>query len=284
MARESREEVGREVRAFYQGCSFPGYEDVETPSDLREKSQRGLYAMLVDEQVPLGVRVLDAGCGTGQLAIFLSLAYRHVVGIDFSYNSLRKAVDFQRKFALSHVRFAQMDIFKLGLREEKFDFVFCNGVLHHTADAYGGFQNLCRLVKPGGYITVGLYNSYGRFLLNLRRRIFLFTKNRLTWLDFFMRQKSMGEEKKLIWFMDQYRNPHEQDVTVDAVLDWFEQNKIEYVNSIPKIRLRDRFTPSERLFEPRVPGGSLDHWLCQLGWIFSQGREGGFFITIGRKT
>lgn len=161
MARESREEVGREVRAFYQECSFPGYEDVETPSDLREKSQRGLYAMLVDEQVPVGVTVLDAGCGTGQLAIFLSLAYRHVVGIDFSYDSLRKAVDFQRKFALSNVRFAQMDLFKLGLREENFDFVFCNGVLHHTADAYGGFQNLCRLVKPGRI-------HYGRSLQQLR--------------------------------------------------------------------------------------------------------------------
>ena len=283
MSREHLEEVGRKVRTFYQGCSFPGYEEFETPSDLREKAQRGVYARLVDEQLPLGVRVLDAGCGTGQLAIFLSMAYRKMVGIDFSYHSLCKANRFRKAFELPNVCFAQMDIFHLGLREESFDYVFCNGVLHHTADAYGGFQNVCRLVKRGGYVTIGLYNTYGRLLLDLRRWIFYLTKDRLLWLDFFMRQKTMGGEKKKIWFMDQYRNPHEEKFTVGKVLRWFEQNDIEYINSIPKIKWGDRLTAEEQIFEPHDPGSILNNVLCQLSWIFTEGREGGFFITIGRR-
>ena len=35
-------------------------------------------------------------------------------------------------------------------------------MLHHTGDARKGFEALLRKVKPGGYIMVGLYNSYAR--------------------------------------------------------------------------------------------------------------------------
>jgi ubiquinone/menaquinone biosynthesis C-methylase UbiE len=280
---EHRAKVGGTVRNFYEGCSFPGYEDFETTYDLIEKSKRGIYAKLLDEQLPLGLRILDAGCGTGQLGIFLCMMHRQVIGIDFSMGSLRKAENFKKKFGLRDVNFAQMDLFHLGLKESSFDYVFCNGVLHHTADAYGAFKNLCRLVKPGGYITIGLYNSYGRLLLDLRRWIFNLTNDKLSWLDFFMRQKSLGEGKKRVWFMDQYRNPHDEKFTVGEVLKWFKENNIYYVNSVPKISLRDQFSGNELLFESHDPGSSLDHLLCQLGWIFTKGREGGFFLTIGKK-
>jgi SAM-dependent methyltransferase len=283
MSTESRADVSRKVRAFYERNSFPGYGDYDDPLELGEKARKGVYAKHLDDQLPLGVRILDAGCGTGQLAIFLSLAHREVVGIDLCFNSLHKAARFKERFDLRNVSFAQMNLFDIGLREETFDFVFSNGVLHHTADAYGAFENLCQLLKPNGYIIIGLYNRYGRFMMDIRRWIFRLTNNRAKWLDFFMRQKSLSEEKKRIWFADQYCNPHEETFAVGTVLDWFRRNSIEYINSIPKITRNDSFTPNDRLFEPHDPGGPLDHLLSQLGWIFTEGREGGFFLTIGKK-
>lgn len=277
------EDVSRKVRAFYEECSFPGYEEFDTPFDLLEKAGRGIYARLLDEQLPLGVRVLDAGCGTGQLTMFLSVLNRQVLGIDFSLASLRKGHAFAERFEQRNARFVQMDLFHPALREETFDYVFCNGVLHHTADAYGGFRVLCRLLKPNGYIALGLYNTYGRLLLDLRRLLFRLTRNRLLWLDFAMRQVSLGQEKKRIWFLDQYQNPHEQKVSVGDVLEWFRRNDIDYINSVPKINVGERFDAKERLFERHDPGSRLDHALTQLGWIFSKGREGGFFILIGQK-
>jgi ubiquinone/menaquinone biosynthesis C-methylase UbiE len=275
--------VGVKVRSFYEGCSFPGYEEFDTPYAFMEKARQGVYASLLDEVLPSGVRILDAGCGTGQLANFLSMVHRKVVGIDFSFSSLSKANHFKRTFDLKHVSFAQMDLFKLGLKPESFDYVFCNGVLHHTADAYAAFQNLCRLVKSGGYITIGLYNTYGRLLLDLRRQIFRVTNGAFKSLDFFMRQKSLSAEKKHIWFMDQYEHPHEDKFSVADVLGWFQKNSIEYVNSIPKIKLGEQFSRNDKLFERQDPGSYLNHLACQLGWIFTGGREGGFFITIGQK-
>ena len=279
-----RKTVGKKVRQFYEGCSFQGYDDYDSPTELMEKAQRGIYAKLLDEQLPLGARVLDAGCGTGQLAIFLSMARRDVVGIDFSWGSLSKGNAFRKKFTMKHVDLAQMDLFQLGLKEESFDYVFSNGVLHHTADPYGAFKNIVRLVKPGGFITIGLYNTYGRLFLDMRRMIFNLTRDKLARLDYFMRQRKLGDEKKRVWYMDQYKHPHEMKMSVSEVLHWYRENGIEYINSVPKIKLGDTFTAADKLFEPHDPGTALENWLCQVGWIFTEGKEGGFFLTIGRKT
>jgi SAM-dependent methyltransferase len=177
-----------------------------------------------------------------------------------------------------------MDLFRPALRAETFDYVFVNGVLHHTADAPGGFRSLLRLLKPGGIVVVGLYNTYGRLLLRLRKLAFRLTGNRALWLDSILRAPRVGDDKKRIWFLDQYAHPHEQTFTVDDVLAWFRQTGVEYVSSIPPIRVGQRLTDAETLFTPRGEGTRIDHLVAQLFWIVSQSREGGFFITIGRKS
>jgi lysophospholipase L1-like esterase len=75
-------ELGRRVRSFYQGCSFPDYDPDDSPSSLMAKAARSGFAAWLSEQMSFGesVRVLDVGCGTGQLPIFLSLHNRTVVG------------------------------------------------------------------------------------------------------------------------------------------------------------------------------------------------------------
>jgi SAM-dependent methyltransferase len=282
MSKRRIEEVSGRVRAFYEGCSFPGYEEFQSPYDLIEKSEKGGYARVLHEQLPLGVRILDAGCGTGQLGIFLSMMNRQVLGVDFSFASLQKGNAFKTHFSLRNVRFCQMDLFQPALKDEMFDYVFCNGVLHHTADAYRGFQNLCGVVKKGGFVVIGLYNTYGRLLLDLRRAVFRLT-HRALWLDFFIRKDTMSGDKKRVWFRDQYEHPHEDTFSVDDVLEWFRREGIDYVNAVPAIIPGDRTSVNGQLFQRHEVGTSLEHLLCQLGWIFTQSREGGFFIMIGQK-
>jgi SAM-dependent methyltransferase len=288
MAEGSRQErdrvaVGLRTRAFYEGCSFPGYEEIDSPLELSTKARRGIYARLLDEQIPLGSRILDAGCGTGQLAIFLSLMQRQVVGIDFSFNSLKLAQRFKKNFKLGHVQLAQMDLFSLGLKEESFDYIFSNGVLHHTSDARGAFGNLCRLLKPEGYIVIGLYHTCGRLLHDSRKFLIRASGGRFQWLDSFLRQKDIEEGKKRTWYLDQYQNPFERKYSVGQVLAWFQERHIRFINSVPPISMGREFTEKERLFEPQKPGSSIEKMLCQLKWAFTQYREGGFFVMIGRK-
>lgn len=281
--RIDRAGTGRRVRGFYEQCSFPGYEPTDTPRELIERSRQRAYAHLLGEHLPLGIRVLDAGCGTGQLAIFLSLAHRTVIGADFSAGSLAQGNAFRQRFGLTDVSFVQMDLFAPAFAPGTFDYILTNGVLHHTADAAGAFANLCTLLKPGGGIAVGLYNSYGRLLLHLRRRIFQLTGERFHRLDYFMRRDMLGADKKRVWFRDQYENPHEDTFSVDDVLGWFRTNGIQYVASVPGVRFGDDLRGAERLFEPRDPGSRWERIACQLLWIITQSREGGFFLTFGRK-
>jgi SAM-dependent methyltransferase len=275
--------VGQKVRSFYEQFSYPGYDNLDSLDQMIRRASENPYVRMLDEQIPIGARIVDVGCGTGQLPLLLSVVGRKVVGADFSYASLSKGNAFRQRCDTRNVVFAQMDIFNLALRPRTFDYAFCVGVLHHTADPRGGFSRVCELVKPGGYVVLGLYNTYGRLLLDLRRVVFRMTGGRLRQLDFLIRGRRFGEHRKKIWYADQYEHPHESKHSVDEVLGWFAEEGLEYVNAVPKIRIGEYLTPSEILFDPHREGSRFDHMIAQLGWVFTQGKDGGFFLMMGKK-
>ena len=276
-------DVTEMVKAFYEETPFPNYDDHDTLSSLIDKSRRGLYARRLDEAIPYNSTVLEVGCGTGQLSNFLGISCRRVVGSDMCMNSLRLGEAFRREHGLSRVRFVQMNLFRPALKPGQFDVVLCNGVLHHTADPAGGFRGLIPLVKPGGYIVLGLYNRYGRLLTDTRRNLFRLTGGRARWIDPILRG-DIGADKRRAWFADQYRHPHESKHTFDEVLDWLDAAGLEFVRGIPAMRLEDDGLEGDSLFEAQPRGNKLDRRLAQLAEILAPGqREGGFFVMIGRK-
>lgn len=277
------DQITHKVREFYEEFAYPGYDEYDSVGTLIDRAREGVYASLLDAQIPFGARLLDIGCGTGQLANFLSLSGRRVIGFDLSFNSLRKASAFRERFSLEKAAFVQADVFHPPFRESTFDYVLCNGVLHHTKDPYCAFQRVCSMVKPNGYIVIGLYNKFGRIPMYVRRMLSRISNGFPQGLDYVLRKKDLGAETKLIWFMDQYKNPQESAHTIDEVLRWFEKNGIAYLNSLPKITLFETFSSREKLFQEHDPGGKVEHLLKQLGWIVTKGREGGFFVIIGKK-
>jgi len=271
------------VKSFYESNPFPNYDGHETLRSLIDKSRRGIYARLLDEQIGFGTRVLEVGCGTGQLSNFLGIGARSVVGADLCLNSLRLAEGFRQRHDLANVRFVQMNLFRPAFKDAEFDVVLCNGVLHHTSDPEGGFRRIARLVKPGGHIVIGLYNRWGRLALDARRVVFDLTGGRMRWLDSYIRQTPMSRAKQESWFNDQYRHPHESKHTMGEVLRWFDESGFDFVNAVPKTRPWDPFTSQEKLFEPAPRGNALDHGLAQAKMIVTGSREGGFYILIGRR-
>ncbi|PYM75754.1 MAG: hypothetical protein DME03_10400 [Candidatus Rokuibacteriota bacterium] len=168
-------------------------------------------------------------------------------------------------------------------RPGSFDIVISNGVLHHTGDPRGGFESILRCLKPGGFIVIGLYNTYGRLTTDFRRLVFRLTGDRLTFLDPRLRRVALNEARRRAWFMDQYKHPHESKHTYDEVLRWFDESGVEFVKSIPKCVATERFSPTEELFVASSRGTAADRLLVQLFMLLSGGREGGFFTMIGRK-
>lgn len=278
---KSQGDVTSAVKNFYEQTPFPNYEDIDSSASLREKAEQGIFAKQLDAQIPTGAIILEAGCGTGQLSNFLGLtAGRTVFGTDMCLNSLKLGEEFRRANEIENVGFFQMNLFRPIFKPESFHLVVSNGVLHHTCDPYGGFRSILKLVKRGGFIIIGLYHYYGRIPTDIRRTIFNGTGNRLKFLDPRLRKNNIGDLRKHTWFMDQYKNPHESKHTINEVMRWFDENGVEFVNSIPSLDGANK----KGLFETRSKSSLFGRFLTDVGMLFRGTQEGGFFIMIGKKS
>jgi carbamoyltransferase len=270
------------VKQFYEKTPFPNYDHLDDRRVFFEKAGARLFARLLNEQIPYGARVLEVGCGTGQLTNFLAMAHRSVLGVDVCLNSLRLAHKFKSEQGLDGATFAQMNLFRPGLRDGFFDYVISNGVLHSTSDCRAAFLRISRLAKPGGYVIVGLYNAYSRQLHYARVLLYRWTGITSRWLDpHFGRVSADG--KREAWFQDQYCHPRETCHTLDELLGWMDEAGLDFVNSIPKPRGGPVLTPDEDLFALRDAGTAFSRVLSQLADMGSGYREGGFFIVCGRR-
>ena len=277
------EDVTQTVRAFYEETPFPNYDGFDSRESLAAKARRGVFASLLDAQLPKGALVLEAGCGTGQLSNFLGMSWdRRVFAGDLCLNSLRLAKGFADRYAIRNVAFVQMNLFRPPFRDDVFDVVISNGVLHHTGDCEGAFRSILGKLKHGGLILIGLYNQYARLPTLWRRWAFRTFGPKLYFLD--PRLHDWGKEPDRIkaWFMDQYRHPHETRHSMGEVLGWFDKYNVDFINAIPHLDGSD-FSEAERLFQPRRPGTSTSRMTTQLGMLMSGGTDGGLFIMIGQK-
>jgi SAM-dependent methyltransferase len=282
-AEGGRTDVTSTVKAFYEETPFPNYDDLDSRESLARKAMRSIFARLLDEQIPAGHYVLEAGCGTGQLTNFLGMSWgRVVIGADICLNSLRLAKQFRDRYSIRNANFIQMNLFRPAFRPGSFDVVISNGVLHHTADPEGGFRGLLQLLKPGGHFIVGLYNRLGRLPTDWRRILFQLFGDRLGFLDSRLRGDSLNQARWQAWFRDQYKHPHESKHSFDEVLRWFQAAGVHYVFAIPKPS-GGPLTDVDSLFEESSPGTWIDRLHTQLGMLLQGGSEGGLFVMIGRK-
>src|SRR5262245_55292577 len=143
--RFSENERTAAVRAFYTEAPFPNYAPGDTLATLRARAARSDFARLLDQAIAPDARVLDLGCGTGQMALYLAGGERRVVGADLTRASLALAAHAARRFGVERVLFVETDLRHPALRPASFDVVLCTGVLHHTPDPRAAFAQVARL-------------------------------------------------------------------------------------------------------------------------------------------
>ena len=281
---ESTDKIGAVVRRFYEENPFPHYDGFESVGDLLQRASRSKYAAALDRQLPAGSRILEVGCGTGQLGAYLSAGGRAVVGVDFSRASLRLGAEFARDQGLKDFQLLRADLFRLPLVEDGFDLIICKGVLHHTADPGGGLEQIVRHLRPGGHLIVGLYNRLARLPTVVRSLLYRISRRHPRSPDYVLRHLARGDAKTRSWFLDQYAHPHESRHGVGEVLGWLAASGLELVSAAPPIWLGESFDASAPLFgQPRLPSRGLELLLVQIGWLFSISREGALFDLIARK-
>jgi demethylmenaquinone methyltransferase / 2-methoxy-6-polyprenyl-1,4-benzoquinol methylase len=105
--------------------------------------------LAVSEVVWPGDRVLDACCGTGDLAVEAERHGGRVVGLDFSAGMLQRA----RKKS-GAIEWVQGDALALPFPDADFDAATVGFGVRNLADLEGGLEELARVLRPGGKLAV----------------------------------------------------------------------------------------------------------------------------------
>jgi SAM-dependent methyltransferase len=121
----------------------------------------------IRSQVPPGSRVLDLGCGDGEL--LASLRPSAGVGVDASFAALREA---RRRHP--DLRFVCADVEQLPI-EGPFDVVIASNLVGYLIDVQSLFRNLAAVVHPATRVIVVYYNFVWEPLLKLAERVGLKT-------------------------------------------------------------------------------------------------------------
>src|SRR5258707_9095018 len=100
--------------------------------------------------------------GTGRLPVHRAqkLGPRHMLAVDLSLASLGYAKRKSEELGLD-IAYAQADILELE-SARRFDLIESLGVLHHLADPWAGWEKLLSLLRPGGFMLLGLYSEAAR--------------------------------------------------------------------------------------------------------------------------
>jgi SAM-dependent methyltransferase len=266
------------VRTFYDAAPFPGYPPRDSLSTFRERAERSRFAQLLDRAIPGDSRIAEVGCGTGQMSLFLARADRVVVAADLSRSALLLGSDAARRFNLASVYFVETDLHRSALKSGTFDVVYSSGVLHHTSNPRAAFAEVARLARRGGIVIVGVYNAIARIPLRLRRHVARATQFRIVPFDPVLRERRHEPVRREAWLRDQYQHPEEHSHTVAETKQWFADNDVDCLRTFPSTVMDD---DPEDLFERAKDDWTVERWIAQLGWMWTLGREGGLFFTIG---
>ena len=235
------------VRAMYSRIRYPGLSAVDNESYVRHRQfVYRVQGLDLARWLP-GKVVLDAGCGTGEETLFLA---RHgvgrVIGIDTSEGSIDQARRSAAEHGLANVEFRVASVLdETVFPDEHFDMVSSLGCIHHTPDTHRAFRNLCRMVRPGGYLNTFIYNSFGHFVYNLQcglldliagedvdRRVRL-GRRLFEWgsAEGFEREGVSGSSEARLY--DKYGVLYRDSLPLRRLLFWYREEGFGHVGSFP---------------------------------------------------
>jgi 2-polyprenyl-3-methyl-5-hydroxy-6-metoxy-1,4-benzoquinol methylase len=100
--------------------------------------------------------VLDIGASTGIIDNFLSKYFKKVVGTDIDAGGIAYA---KHKFKRQNLVFKKEDAMALTFKANTFDVVICTHVYEHVPNAQQLFDELHRVLKPGGVCYLAAINA-----------------------------------------------------------------------------------------------------------------------------
>jgi uncharacterized protein YbaR (Trm112 family)/SAM-dependent methyltransferase len=128
------------------------------------------FLLDLDRRPLAGKRVLEVGIGIGSIADYVARTQEcELVGVDLSHAVDAAFAPFGNNGFLHIV---QASAFQLPFRERSFDFVYSQGVLHHTHSTKAAFECISQLPTIGGRLFVWVYSPADE-TRTLQRRVLM---------------------------------------------------------------------------------------------------------------
>jgi SAM-dependent methyltransferase len=164
-------------RAWAQELGYPEPELARVP-DSTVESFAGVANHWPLGRVEPGSVVLDLGCGAGTdllIAAQMTGPAGRVIGVDMTPAMLERARDSARQMGFKNVELHESLIESLPLEDASVDIMISNGVIDLVPDKDAVFDEIDRVLRPGGRLQVADIVIHTEVSEDARKRIDLWT-------------------------------------------------------------------------------------------------------------
>jgi arsenite methyltransferase len=164
-------------RAWAQELGYPEPELARVP-DATVESFAGVANHWTLGSVEPGAVVLDLGCGTGTdllIAAQMTGPTGRVIGVDMTPAMLERAQASVQQMGFQNVRLHESLIESLPLEDASVDIVISNGVIDLVPDKDAVFDEIDRVLRPGGRLQIADIVIHTEVSEDARKRIDLWT-------------------------------------------------------------------------------------------------------------
>jgi SAM-dependent methyltransferase len=164
-------------RAWAQELGYPEPELTRVP-DATVESFAGVANHWKLGRVTPGSVVLDLGCGAGTdllIAAQMTGPDGRVIGVDMTPAMLDRAGDSAQEMGLDNVHLHESLIESLPLEDASVDVVISNGVIDLVPDKEAVFDEIDRVLRPGGGLQIADVVIHTEVSEDARKRIDLWT-------------------------------------------------------------------------------------------------------------
>ena len=130
------------TKTYISDCFSGKFDEKCFPSDIKNK------------------KVLDLGCGPGFWIEQISKKNPNkIIASDLTSHALELAAKRCKFLSIDNVEFIQANAEELPFCDNEFDFINCQGVIHHTPNTSNAIAEISRCLKPGGTFSISVYYS-----------------------------------------------------------------------------------------------------------------------------
>ena len=148
----------KKLREFYEKNYNRDANIFEIPND-----NDFMYAQIISQIRPYlhpGIKVLDLGCNTGILSLYMAKKGCEVIGVDIASNAIESAKLNKQHHNLQNVHFESLDFILDWEKERVFDLVLCSHVIEHIPSDDLFLKKIFLTLKEKGNLILITPTSY----------------------------------------------------------------------------------------------------------------------------